>query len=64
MSQKLLKFGPADLLKFIETYRSHECLWYTENVNYKNRDARNAALAAFEKEFRVPGFGPKEIRTK
>lgn len=64
MSQTVLKFGSADLIKFIEIYRSHECLWDTENVNYKNRDARNAALAAFEQEFGVPGFGAKEITNK
>ncbi|XP_075980741.1 uncharacterized protein LOC142979597 [Anticarsia gemmatalis] len=61
MSQKVLKFGSADLIKFIEIYRSHDCLWDTENLNYKNRDARNAALAAFAQEFGVEGFGPKEI---
>ncbi|XP_075970032.1 uncharacterized protein LOC142986619 [Anticarsia gemmatalis] len=64
MSQKVLKFGSADLIKFIEIYRSHDCLWDTENLNYKNRDARNAALAAFAQEFGVEGFGPKEITNK
>ncbi|CAK1604544.1 unnamed protein product [Parnassius mnemosyne] len=64
MSQKVLKFGSADLIKFIEIYRSHECLWDTENVNYKNRDARSAALVAFSQEFGVDGLGPKEITSK
>uniref|UniRef100_T1IE57 MADF domain-containing protein n=1 Tax=Rhodnius prolixus TaxID=13249 RepID=T1IE57_RHOPR len=63
-SQKVLKFGSADLIKFIEIHRGHGCLWGTENVNFKNRDARNAALAAFEQEFGVPGFEPKEITNK
>lgn len=44
MTQKSFKFGSADNIKFIELYRSYECLWNTENENYKNRDARNAAL--------------------
>lgn len=64
MSGKVLKFGSADLIKFIEIYRSHECLWDTENVNYKNRDARSAALVAFAQEFGVDGLGPKEITNK
>ncbi|XP_045538547.1 uncharacterized protein LOC123722087 [Papilio machaon] len=64
MSQKVFKFGSNDLIKFITIYRNHECLWDTENENYKNRDARNTALIEFVKEFGVEGFGPKEITTK
>lgn len=64
MTQKVLKFGSADLIKFIEIYRNHECLWDTENETYRNRDARNAALAAFAQEFGVDGYGPKEITNK
>ncbi|KPI96375.1 hypothetical protein RR46_12405 [Papilio xuthus] len=64
MSQKVFKFGSNDLIKFITIYRNHECLWNTENEYYKNRDARNIALAEFAQEFGVDGFGTKEITTK
>ncbi|XP_026318602.1 uncharacterized protein LOC113229273 [Hyposmocoma kahamanoa] len=64
MTQKSFKFGTADNIKFIELYRSYECLWNTEHEHYKNRDARNAALNAFAREFGSEEFGPKEISGK
>uniref|UniRef100_A0A2S2QQS5 MADF domain-containing protein n=1 Tax=Sipha flava TaxID=143950 RepID=A0A2S2QQS5_9HEMI len=60
----LIKFGSTEVFKFIEIYRSHECLWDTSNQNYKNRDMRNAALSSFAEELGIDGFGPKEITTK
>lgn len=64
MTQKSFKFGSADNIKFIELYRSYECLWNTENEHYKNRDARNTALNDFAKELDIKEFGPKEITAK
>ena len=64
MTQKSLRFGSADNNKFFELYRSYECLQNTENANYKNSDARNAALNAFARELGIKEFGPKEIQQK
>jgi hypothetical protein len=64
MSKNNFKFGSSEIIKLKEIYSGYECLWDTKNKNYKNREARDAALAAFSNEFGVEGFGPKEIMKK
>lgn len=61
---KSIKFGSNEITRFIEIYRSHECLWNTSHENYKSRDMRNAALSSFAEELGIEGFGVKEITTK
>uniref|UniRef100_A0A2A4J324 MADF domain-containing protein n=1 Tax=Heliothis virescens TaxID=7102 RepID=A0A2A4J324_HELVI len=64
MSRMTYKFGSNELIKFIEIYRNHDCLWDPKNPNYKDRNARNNALEEFVREFGIDGFGPRDICKK
>ncbi|KAK2575868.1 hypothetical protein KPH14_007240 [Odynerus spinipes] len=52
------------IVKFIELYRSCECLWNVSSEDYGSRLSRNAAYGTISRKMRIPGFGPREVARK
>jgi len=48
-----LKWFESVMLKFLELYHKHDCLWNHRLDSYKNRDARESALGSIIKEMEL-----------
>jgi len=51
-----LKWSESVMLKFLELYHKHDCLWNHRLDKYKNRDARESALGSIIKEMETDGL--------
>lgn len=51
-------------LKFVELYKEHRCLWDQRDELYKDRNARETALAAMAENLNIEGFGVAEVKAK
>ena len=51
-----LKWSESVMLKFLELYHKHDCLWNHQLDKYKNKDARENALGSIVKEMEIAGL--------
>lgn len=51
-------------MKFVEEYGRHPCLWDHDHVDYKNKQARDAALSSLVKTMSIDGFDIQAARKK
>lgn len=56
MSDKL-KWSCDVTIKFLNIFKTYECLWDTSNENYLKRDARDSALIDLIAHMAAEGFG-------
>ncbi|KAL2720055.1 uncharacterized protein V1478_010321 [Vespula squamosa] len=52
------------IIKFIQLYRSCECLWNVSSEDYRSKLSRNAAFDMISRKMQIPGFGPREVARK
>lgn len=56
---------PEELtIRFVELYKSHECLWNVHSPEYKDREFKRMALVNIAENMGIIGFGVNEIRQK
>lgn len=51
-------------VKFVELYREHECLWNSNLLVYRNKQARDAAIKKLVEEMGIEGFGAVDAKNK
>lgn len=59
-----LKWSESVMLKFLELYQNHDCLWNHRLDKYKNRDARESALGSIIKEMEIDGLTIADLKNK
>lgn len=59
-----LKWSESVMLKFLELYHKHDCLWNHRLDTYKNRDARESALGSIIKEMEIDGLTIADLKNK
>lgn len=52
------------IVKFIQLYRSCECLWNVSSKDYGSKLSRNTAFDMISRKMQIPGFGPREVARK
>jgi len=58
------KLSTDEALQLIAMYRDRKCLWDTDSVDYRNREARENALKEICGQLNVEGFGVREATQK
>lgn len=58
------KWDSENTIKFVQEYKSHECLWNIKSSTYKNRNMRDAAISKIIEVMQIPGFGAPEVKNK
>lgn len=59
-----LKWSETVMLKFLELYHKHDCLWNHRLDMYKNKDARENALDSMVKEMQITGLSKADLKNK
>lgn len=59
-----LKWSESVMMKFLELYHKHNCLWNHRTDKYKNKDARENALASIVKEMEISGLTIADLKNK
>ncbi|XP_022911357.1 uncharacterized protein [Onthophagus taurus] len=57
----IYRMSDTTIVRFLELYRSEECLWNTNHVNYKTKDVRGQAVERIANRLNITGFGPAEV---
>ncbi|XP_014600572.1 PREDICTED: uncharacterized protein LOC106784996 [Polistes canadensis] len=52
------------IVKFIQLYRSCECLWNVSSKDYGSKLSRNAAFDTISRKMQIPSLGPREVARK
>ncbi|XP_015176873.1 PREDICTED: uncharacterized protein LOC107066600 [Polistes dominula] len=52
------------IVKFIQLYRSCECLWNVSSKDYGSKLSRNAAFDTISRKMQIPNLGPREVARK
>lgn len=50
-----LKWSEGTMIKFIDLYHNHDCLWNHRLDSYKNKNARDNALCVIAREMGIDG---------
>jgi hypothetical protein len=50
--------------KFVELYRENECLWNTQYIIYRHKQARDAAVNRIVEEMNIDDCGAAEVKIK
>lgn len=58
------KWNAQTTIKFIEEFKSHECLWNAKHSSYKNKHMREAAYQKIVVEMAIDGFNVAEVKNK
>ncbi|CAI6359235.1 unnamed protein product [Macrosiphum euphorbiae] len=58
------KWDCKTTIKFIEEYKSHDCLWDFKSSSYKNKHMRESAYRSIVIAMAIEGFGVPEVKTK
>ncbi|KAI4492017.1 hypothetical protein M0802_010142 [Mischocyttarus mexicanus] len=61
---KVHLMGNDGIVKFIQLYRSCECLWNVTSEDYGSKLSRNAAFDMISKKMGMPDLGPREVARK
>ncbi|XP_050307424.1 uncharacterized protein LOC126744118 [Anthonomus grandis grandis] len=51
-------------VKFVELYKEEECLWNTQLVIYRNKQARESAIKRIVETMEIENFGPIDVKNK
>lgn len=60
----LTKWSSDTTLKFILLYKEQECLWKVDNITYRDRSARIAALRKILNGMNLPGLTMDDVKKK
>ncbi|BES95822.1 Alcohol dehydrogenase transcription factor Myb/SANT-like [Nesidiocoris tenuis] len=60
----LKKWGDKQNMKFVNAYKSKECLWNQFSPLYNNKLAREAAVLEISAEMNLDNFGVHEVKAK
>ncbi|XP_077290969.1 uncharacterized protein LOC143914579 [Arctopsyche grandis] len=60
----LTKWTSDTTSKFIALYREQECLWRTDSLAYRDKDARNIGLRNIIEGMMLPDLTPDEVKKK
>ncbi|CAG9859538.1 unnamed protein product [Phyllotreta striolata] len=63
-SASSLKLSETNTARLLELYRREPCLYDQNSRDYRDREARSAALIRIASELSVDGFGTQEVQTK
>ncbi|XP_050314953.1 uncharacterized protein LOC126749318 [Anthonomus grandis grandis] len=58
------KWTEDTTVKFVELYREEECLWNTQLVIYRNKQARESAIKRIVETMEIENFGPIDVKNK
>lgn len=58
------RWNSETTIKFIEEFRSYECLWNTKSSTYKNKQMRQTSLQKIVEAMNIQGFGIPEAKNK
>lgn len=58
------RWNSETTIKFIQEFKSYECLWNQKSSIYKNKHAREAAYQKLVEEMHITGFGVPEAKKK
>ena len=59
-----MSWSEEDIVKFVELYREHQCLWNTMKPSYRNNQMRVGALEKIAEEMGIEGFTVADARQK
>ena len=51
-----MSWSEEDIVKFVELYREHQCLWNTMKPSYRNNQMRVGALEKIVEEMVIEGL--------
>ena len=57
----LYRMSEGTTIRFIEMYRSEECLWNSQHPDFRNKDARLKAAEKISERINIAAFGPREV---
>lgn len=60
----LTKWNSDTTSKFIALYRKQECLWKSDSLAYRDRNARNIGLRNIIEGMMLPDLTPDEVKKK
>lgn len=63
-SVKNKKWCSDQIVKFLEIYEQHPCLWDVNSKSYKNREERVFAYEKLSKHMGIEGFSAKDVISK
>lgn len=58
------KWSSETTLKFVQEYKTHECLWDFKSAAYKDKNVRDAAYLKLVEAMNLPDFGVPEVKNK
>lgn len=58
------RWNSEKTIKFIQEFKSYECLWNHKSALYKNKLAKDAAYEKIVEEMNIAGFGVPEAKKK
>lgn len=58
------KWSSETTLKFIQEYKTHECLWDFKSTVYRDKHRRDAAYIKLVEAMGLPNFGVTEVKNK
>nr|CAI5870088.1 unnamed protein product [Callosobruchus analis] len=58
------RWNSETTIKFIQEFKSYECLWNHKSVSFKNKLAKDAAYQKIVQEMNIAGFGVPEAKRK
>lgn len=59
-----MRWSEDTTVKFVGLYKDCECLWNSNNANYRNKNQREAAFSKIANEMGIDGFGVQEAKQK
>ncbi|XP_049792731.1 uncharacterized protein LOC126201295 [Schistocerca nitens] len=59
-----MKWGTEQIIRFLDIYAMHRCLWDFNDADYKNKQQRAAALEAILRDLNMDGLTMSELQTK
>lgn len=59
-----MKWGTDEIVRFLDIYAMHSCLWDYNDNNYKNKQRRVAALEAILRDLNIDGLTMCELQNK
>lgn len=60
----MARWDETTTVKFVQYYGEYPCLWKTDDLQYRNKQARDAALGEIVEKMNMAGFGIAEGKVK
>jgi len=58
------RWNSETTIKFIQEFKTYECLWNQKSPTYKNKHAKEAAYQKLIEEMHIADFGVPEVKKK